>query len=182
MRQGLAENIICLAQNVCCSVNRLYWRTHGHLIEFACLLIRSTARFIISLQGSKEFKRASNNPTQSKHNHSLEYLAPPLPPTGAPAYGNSGIALHEHAFYGDEDVPLDGPEESDLSESRTGIGSPRMLVAGTVMLAALSVCACAYLLLASSNKTVLQTAKLSAAVQPVPASPVQNVSRVFCCG
>jgi hypothetical protein len=125
MRQGLAENIICLAQNVCCSVNRLYWRTQRHLIEFAYLLIRSTARFIISLQVSEEFKRAS-------------------------------------------------PEENDLSESRASFGSRRKLVAGTAIVAALGMCACAYFLLASSNKTVPQSAELSAAVQAVPASPVQT--------
>ena len=179
MRQGLAENIICLAQNVCCSVNRLYWRTQAHLIEIACLLIRSTARFIISLQGSEEFKRASDELTQSRHNHSVEYLARPLAPTVAPAYGNGEIPLHEHAFYGDEDGPLGRPEENDLSESRASLGSRRKLVAGTAVVAALGVCACAYFLLASSNKTVPQTAKLSAAVQPVLAGPGQNVSESF---
>ena len=45
------------------------------------------------------------------------------------------------------------------------------------MFAALGLCACAYFLLASSNdKTVAQTAALSTAVQPVPASPVQTAS------
>ena len=171
MRQGPAENIICLAKNVCCSVNRLYWRIQRHLIEFAYLLIRSTARFIISLQGSEEFKRASDELTQSRQNHSVEFLTPPLAPIQTPAYGNSGIPLHEHAFYGDEDGPLHRPEENDLSESRTGFGSLRRLVAGTAMVAALGMCACAYFLLASSNKTVHQTAELSAAVQ---ASPVQT--------
>jgi Bacterial SH3 domain len=125
MRQGLAENIICLAQNVWCSVNRLYWRTQAHLIEIVYLLIRSTARFIISLQGSEEFKRTS-------------------------------------------------PEENDLSESRASFGSRRKLVAGTAIVVVLGMCTCAYFLLASSNKTVPQTAELSAAVQAVPASPVQT--------
>jgi hypothetical protein len=131
MRQGLAENIICLTQNVCCSVNRLYWRIQAHFIEFACLLIRSTARFIISLQGSEEFKRTS-------------------------------------------DGRLDRHDENDLAESRIGFGSRRKLVAGTAIVAALGMCACAYFLLALSNKTVPQTAELSAAVQAVPASPVQT--------
>ena len=174
MRQGLAENIIRPARNVCCSVNRLYWRAHGHLIEFAYVLIRSTARFIISLQGSEESKRASDELTQSRHNHSVECLAPPLAPIGTPAYGNGEIPLHEHAFYGDEDGPRDRPEENDLSESRASLGSRRKLVAGTAVVAALGVCACAYFLLASSNKTVPQTAELSAAIQAVPASPLQT--------
>jgi hypothetical protein len=120
MRQGLAENIICLAQNVCCSVNRLYWRTQAHIIEIAYLLIRSTARFIIRFQTSEGFKRGSDELTESRQNHSGK------------------------------------------------------LVAGTAMVAALGVCAFAYFLLASSNKTVPQSAELPATVQAVPASPVQT--------
>jgi Bacterial SH3 domain len=131
------NKVVRLAQKVCCSVNRLCWRTQARLVAIACLLIRSTARLIIRLQGSEDFKRGSIELTGSRQNHSVEHFGPPL----------------------------------------TLTGSRRRLVAGTAMFAALGLCACAYFLLASSNdKTVAQTAELSTAVQPVPASPVQTVS------
>ena len=50
------NKVVRLAQNVCCSVNRLCWRTQARLVAIACLLIRSTARLIIRLQGSEDCK------------------------------------------------------------------------------------------------------------------------------
>jgi hypothetical protein len=164
------NKILGLAKNVCCSVNHLCWRTQARLVEIACLLIRSTARLIIRLQGYEDRKQGSNELMGSRQNHSVEDFAPPLALIGTPAFGNSGIALREHAF-GDD---LLNPEQDDFSESRTSFGSRRKLVAGTAMFAALGLCACAYFFLASSNKTVPQSAELSAAVQAVPASPVQT--------
>jgi Bacterial SH3 domain len=164
------NNIVGLAENVCCSVNHLCWRTQARLVEIAYLLIRSTARLIIRLQDSEDFKQGSNELTESRRNHSVEHFAPPLAPIGTPAFGNSGIALRETRFSGDGDDLLNRPEQHDLFRLQ------QKLVAGTAMLAGLGVCACAYFLLPSSNKTVPQSAELSAAVQAVPASPVQTAS------
>jgi hypothetical protein len=88
---------------------------------------------------------------------------------GTPAYGNGGIGLDSG-----EDDPLGRPEQNDLLESRTSFRLRRRFLAGTAMFAGLGVCACAYFLLASSNKTVPQRAELSAAAQKVPASAVQT--------
>jgi len=132
----------------------------GRLVEIACLLIRSTARLIIKLQGSEYSRRGSDELTQSRRNQ----FAPPFSPIGAPAYGNGGIGL------GGEYDPL-GREQNDLL-SRTSFRSRRRFVAATAM--GLGVCACAYFLVPSSNKTVSQTATLSADVQTVPASAVQT--------
>jgi hypothetical protein len=156
------NKIVRLAQKVCCAVNRLCWRTQARLVEIACLLIRSTARLIIKLQGSEDSRRGSNELTESRHNQ----LVPPFSPIGAPAYGNGGIGLDSGEY-----DPLGRPEQNDLL-SRTSFRSRRRFVAGTAM--GLGVCACAYFLLASSNKTVPQTAALSAVVQTVPASTVQT--------
>ena len=41
-----------LAQKACCSANRRYRRVHRAIFEFACLLIRNTARFVIRMQQS----------------------------------------------------------------------------------------------------------------------------------
>ena len=153
-----------------------------HLEPANQLLIRSTARLIIRLQGSEDCKEGSDELTKSRQNHLLERFAPPLAPVGTPAYGNGGISLPEHALYSDEDGPLDRPEQNDLSESRISFGSRRKLLAATGVVAALGVCVCASFLLASSNQTVPQTAELSASVQVVPASTVQtgpNESELF---
>jgi hypothetical protein len=154
------NKIVRLAQKLCCAVNRLCWRTQARLVEIACLLIRSTARLIIKLQGSEYSRRGSDELTQSRRNQ----FAPPFSPIGAPAYGNGGIGL------GGEYDPL-GREQNDLL-SRTSFRSRRRFVAATAM--GLGVCACAYFLVPSSNKTVSQTATLSADVQTVPASAVQT--------
>jgi hypothetical protein len=161
------DQIVRLAQNLCCSINHLCWRTQAHLVEIACLLIRSTARFIIRLQASADARRRSDELTESRHNQ----LVPPFSPIGTPAYGNSGIGLDSG-----EDGPLGRPEQNDLLESRTSFRLQPKLVAGTAMVAGVGVCACAYFLLPSSNKTIPQSAELSAAVQAVPASPVQTAS------
>jgi Bacterial SH3 domain len=154
------NKIVRLAQKLCCAVNRLCWRTQARLVEIACLLIRSTARLIIKVQGSEDSRPGSDELTQSRHNQ----FAPLFSPIGTPAYRNGGIGLH----------PLGRLEQNDLLESRTSFRLRRRLVAGTAMFAGLGVCACAYFLLASSNKTVPQSAGLSAAVQAVPASAVRT--------
>jgi hypothetical protein len=159
------NKLIRVAQNVCYSVNRFCWCTQALLVEIACLLIRSTARLFIKVQGSEDSRRGSDELTQSRHNQ----FAPPFSPIEAPAYGNGGIGLHSG-----EDGPLGRPEQNDLLESRTSFRLRRSFVAGTAMFAGLGVCACAYFLLASSNKTVPQSAGLPAAVQTVPASAVQT--------
>jgi hypothetical protein len=164
------NNIVRLAQKVSYSVIRLCWRTQPLLVEIACLLIRSTARLIIKLQGSEDFKQGSIALTGSKHNQ----LASPFSPIGSPAHGNGGIGLDSGEY-----DPLGPPEQNELLESRTRFRLRRRFVAGTAM--GLGVCACAYFLVPSSNKTVSQTAALSAGVQTVPASAVQTTpsSSVF---
>jgi hypothetical protein len=168
------NKLVVLAENVCCSVNNLCWRTQARLLEIACLLIRSSARLIIRFQGSEVFKQGSNELTGSRKNHSVEQFAPSLAPIGTPAFGNSGIALREHVFCGDGDDLLNRPEQNDFCESRTSFETRRKLVTGTAMFAALGLCACVYFVFASANKTVPQSAELSAAVQAVPAGPVQT--------
>jgi Bacterial SH3 domain. len=157
--------IVRLAQKLCCSVNRLYWRTQRHLIEFAYLLIRSTARFIIRLQASEDFGRGSDELTEARRNQ------PPFSSIRTSAYGNGGIGLDSG-----EDGPLGRPDQNDLLESRTSFRLRTKLVAGTAIVAGIGVCACAYFLLPSSNKTAPQSAELPAAVQAVPTSPVQTAS------
>jgi hypothetical protein len=109
---------------------------------------------------------------ESRQNHSVDAFAP----IGTPAFGNGGIALREHAFCGDGDNLFNRAEQNDFSESRTSFRSRRKLAAGMAMFAPLGLCACAYFFLASPNKTVTQSAGPSAAVQAVPASPVQTAS------
>jgi len=112
--------------------------------------------------------------TESRGSHSIECFAPPRASIGTPEAANGGIALREHALYGDEDDLLNRPEQNDFSESKTSFRSQGKIVAGAAVVAALGVCAYAYFVLASSNdKTNSQPAEVSAAVQPVPASPVQ---------
>jgi hypothetical protein len=159
------NKLVRVAQNVCYSVNRFCRRTQALLVEIACLLIRSTARLIIKLQGPEDSRRGSDELTESRHNQ----LAPPFSPIGTPAYGNGGIGLDSGEY-----DPLGRPEQNDLLESRSSFRLRPKLVAGTAMVAGIGVCACAYLLLPSSNKTVPQSAGLSAAVQTVPASAVQT--------
>jgi hypothetical protein len=157
------NNIVRLAQKVSYSVNSLCWRTQARLVEIACLLIRSSARLIIRLQGSEDFKQGSIELTGSRHNQ----LVPPFSPIGSPAYGSGGIGLGSGEY-----DPLGPPEQNELLESRTRFRLRRRFVAGTAM--GLGLCACAYFLVPSSNKTVSQTATLSAGVQTVPASAVQT--------
>jgi hypothetical protein len=159
------NKLVLVAQNLCYSVNRFCWRTQARLVEIACLLIRSSAQLIIRLQGSEDFKQGSDELTLSRHNQ----FAPPFSPIGTPAYRNNGIGLDSG-----EDGPLGHPEQNDILESRTSFRLRRRLIAGTAMFAALGLCACAYFLLASPNKTVSQSAELSAAVQTVPASGIQT--------
>jgi hypothetical protein len=112
--------------------------------------------------------------TESRENHSRECSAPPLASIRSLASGNLGPAHREHALYSDEDDLLNRPEQNDFSESKTSFRSQGKLVTGAGLVAALGVCACAYFLLPSSNdKTASQPAEASAAVEPVPASPVQ---------
>jgi len=94
-------------------------------------------------------------------------LVPPFSPIGSPAYGSGGIGLGSGEY-----DPLGPPEQNELLESRTRFRLRRRFVAGTAM--GLGLCACAYFLVPSSNKTVSQTATLSADVQTVPASAVQT--------
>jgi hypothetical protein len=155
--------IVRLAQKLCCSVNHLCWRTQAHLGEIACLLIRNTARFIIRLQGSEDFERSSDEPMEAKHNQA------PFSRIGTPEYRNGGIGLDSG-----EDGPLG--RQNDLLESRASFRLRPKLVAGTAIMAGIGVCACAYFLLPSSNKTAPKSAELPAAVQAVPASPVQTAS------
>jgi Bacterial SH3 domain len=159
------NKLVRVAQNVCGSVSHFCWRTQALFVEIACLLIRSTARLIIKLQGSEESRRGSDELTQSRHNQ----FAPPFSAIGTPAYGNGGIGLDSG-----QASPLGRPEQNDLLESRSSFHLRRRFLSGTAMFAGLGVCACAYFLLASSNKTVPQTAGLSAAVQTVPASAIDT--------
>ena len=81
----------------------------------------------------------------------------------------------EHDLYWREDDLIKRPEQQDLCESRASFSSRQKLIAGIAVVAALGVCACMYFLLAFSNdKTAPQTAEVTAAVQPVPASLVQT--------
>jgi hypothetical protein len=110
--------------------------------------------------------------TDSTENQSVECLAPPLAPLGTTS--SVKIVLREHTRYGHED-DLNHPEQNDLSGSRASFSTRRKLVAAVTVVAALSVCACAYFFLASSNdKADHQTAEASATVQPILASPVQT--------
>jgi hypothetical protein len=52
----VSSKLPALRQKVYYSVHRRYWRLHRAIVDFSCLLIRSTARFIIRRQASRQLK------------------------------------------------------------------------------------------------------------------------------
>src|SRR5436190_4207579 len=122
--------------------------------------------------------------TDHTENHSLEWGAPSLAPAGKTTARHPEVVARKPAVYADkddllygpeQDDLLNGPEQNDLSGSRRSFSLRRKLAAGTAIMAALGVCAYAYFHFGPPNDTTApQTAELSAAVQPVPATSVQT--------
>jgi Bacterial SH3 domain len=119
--------------------------------------------------------------THGTENHSPEWSAPALAPIGATAPRHPEVVARKPAVYADEEDLLYGPEEddllngpgqNDLSGTGRSFNLQRKLAAGTAIVAALGVCACAYFFSSPHDKTAPQTAEVSAAVQPALASSV----------
>ena len=54
VRPSVSAKLPVVRQKAYHSVHRSYWRVHRMIVDFACLLIRSAARFIIRVRASQQ--------------------------------------------------------------------------------------------------------------------------------
>ena len=116
---------------------------------------------------------------ESSVDHLANSWRPPIAPTESSHDDDSFLGEQAFGATSWDEHPFQPTQQSDLRQILTSFASPRKLIVGAGVVAALAVAALAYVFWPSAGeKITTQTAETTAAVQSSPVAPVQATPKI----